>query len=511
MYLPVLKLAVKYRILLFTKNTNFVILYYTHMKNIITYKLITFLFIVSISFAQTITIDNTKSKLDEKGQIVDAHDGRVIQFGDTFYWYGTSYGTTNGFTTQNHYRCYSSKDLTNWKYEGKLLDTQPEGVYYRPHVIYNKKIKKYVLWYNWYPKLWDGQFGAAISDTPQGPFKIVNDNVKMYNSKIGLGDFGLFVDDDGTGYISYNTIQNHQVSVEKLSDDYLSSTLKNGGVIAKNMEAGTMFKNEGKYYLLTDYTCCFCNYGSGARVYISDNPLKGYSLTTNINRYPGRYSPILYDGITRGTLYETLSKKKDEYDSVEILFDEKLKINKLALHLFTGNRPENCGDVNNPKVHPDIVSQKFEIFEWNNHTWKKINIKNQMIKKSTLKEKIIIEFTTSISDRIKIVPVESDANVYINEIETFNEGTPNNSRGSFFITRSNIRQKPIIPAQQSYVMKLNTTKGEKYIWIGDLWGSASDNIKGHDYQYWSAPLEFNEDGTIKPMKWTDRWTVELKK
>ncbi|GAA4271153.1 family 43 glycosylhydrolase [Aquimarina gracilis] len=481
------------------------------MKNTVAYILLICLVLPLSSFAQTINIDNTKPRLDTNGQIVDAHDGRVIQFGDTFYWYGTSYGSTNGFTTQNHYRCYSSKDMTKWKYEGKLLDIQPEGVYYRPHVIYNEKTKKYVLWYNWYPKLWDGQFGVATSDTPQGPFKIENDNVKMYRSDVGLGDFGLFVDKDGSGYISYNTIQNHQVSVEKLSDDYLSSTLENGGIIDQHMEAGTQFKKAGKYYLLTDYTCCFCNYGSGARVYISDHPLKGYTLINNINRYPGKHSLKINDGIKRGTSYETLSKNKNGYDAVEILFDEKVTINKLALHIFTGNRLENCGDVNNPKVHPDIVSPKFEIFEWNNNTWKSIKIKNQIIEKSALKEEIVLNFSSSISDRFKIVPIESDTNIYISEVETFNEETPTNSKGSFFITGPNIPQKPIIPAQQSYVMKLNTIEGEKYIWIGDLWGSASDNIKGHDYQYWSAPLEFEQDGTIKTMKWKDQWSVELKK
>ncbi len=475
------------------------------------YRLVIFSLCSFISFSQTIYIDNTVPRVDEKGQIVDAHDGRLIQFGDTFYWYGTSYGTTNGFTTQNHYRCYSSKDMTNWKYEGKLLDTQPEGVYYRPHVIYNKKNKKYILWYNWYPKLWEGQFGVATSDTPHGPFKIVNDNVKMYRSDVGLGDFGLFVDDDGKGYISYNTIQNHQVSVEKLSDDYLSSTLENGGIIAKHMEAGTMFKKEDKYYLLTDYTCCFCNYGSGARVYISENPLNGYQLTTNINRHPGRYSGVLNDDIKRGTSYETLSKKKEGYESLEVLFSGTQEINKLSLHIFTGNRPENCGDVNNPKVHPDIVSPKFEIFEWKYNNWKKISIKNKEVEKSALKEQITMEFLTSTSDRFKIVPIENDNNIYINEVETFNEETLTNLRGSFFITGPNIPQKPIVPAQQSYVMKLTTTEGEKYIWIGDLWGSASDNSKGHDYQYWSAPLEFHINGTIKPMKWVDQWSVKLKK
>ena len=54
-------------------------------------------------------------------------------------------------------------------------------------------------------------------------------------------------------------------------------------------------------------------------------------------------------------------------------------------------------------------------------------------------------------------------------------------------------------------MKLQSEKGEAFIWMGDLWGSASDNRKGHDYQYWSKPLEFNNDGTIRPLKWEDSW------
>ena len=226
--------------------------------------------------AQQITVDNNLPHLTVAGDTVDAHDGRIIYFDNTYYWYGTAYGTTNGFTTANHYVCYSSPDMQSWTYHGHLLPDQPEGVYYRPHVIYNEATDKYVLWYNWYPQLWDGQFGVATSDDPAGPFTIVNDNVQMVRSEVGLGDFGLFVDDDGSGYISYNTIQNHQVSIERLSDDYLSSTGENGGIIAEHSEAGSQFKRNGKYYLLTDYTCCFCNYGSGARVYISDDPLTGY-------------------------------------------------------------------------------------------------------------------------------------------------------------------------------------------------------------------------------------------
>ena len=54
---------------------------------------------------------------------------------------------------------------------------QPEGIYYRPYVIYNARTRKYVLWYNWYKKTWDGQYGVATSDRPQGPFTIQSGKV----------------------------------------------------------------------------------------------------------------------------------------------------------------------------------------------------------------------------------------------------------------------------------------------------------------------------------------------
>ena len=57
-----------------------------------------------------------------------------------------------------------------------------------------------------------------------------------------------------------------------------------------------------------------------------------------------------------------------------------------------------------------------------------------------------------------------------------------------------MRTLPVIPAQQTFVMPLKTIHGIQYIWMGDLWGSASDNIKGHDYQYWGAPLIFDING-----------------
>lgn len=459
----------------------------------------------------SISVSNAQARLDQDGQIVDAHDGRIIQFGDRYYWYGTAYENTNGFVPSNHYRCYSSSDLNNWRYEGKLLPDQPEGVYYRPHVIYNESTQKYVLWYNWYPQLWNGQFGVAVSDTPQGPFEIVNDNVPMANSEYGLGDFGLFVDDDGTGYISYNTIRDHMVSIEKLSPDFLSSTMDNGGIIAKHVEAGSQFKREGKYYLLTDYTCCFCNYGSGARVYVSDNPLSGYQNTGNINRYPGKLANELTDGIQTGTQYATLERKESSFQSIDISLAETTNLKQLEVHLFTGNRPANCGDVSNPRVHPKFITPSFKVEKWTAGEWVAASSEVLEVVRSALSEQVFLSLSIE-AQRIRITPDTASTPfraVYVNEVRVSDQQDQVIAISDPFITGTGINQPPIIPAQQTYVMELNTAKGKEYIWMGDLWGSASDNIKGHDYQYWSAPLRFKENGEIERMEWTSQWEVEV--
>lgn len=113
--------------------------------------LLTFLLLLPLFLwaEKTVTLSNLRPRIDTEGQIVDAHDGRITQFNGVFYWYGTAYGNTSGFLKSNFYQCYSSTDLTSWKKESPLLKNAPTGVYYRPHVIFNAKTKKYILWYNW--------------------------------------------------------------------------------------------------------------------------------------------------------------------------------------------------------------------------------------------------------------------------------------------------------------------------------------------------------------------------
>lgn len=444
----------------------------------------------------TITVNNAEPRLDTEGNIVDAHDGRTIYFNGRFYWYGTSYGNTSGFTTDNEYVCYSSADMQAWTYEGALLPDAPEGVYYRPHVVYNKAADKYVLWYNWYPVLWDGQFGVAVSDQPQGPFEIVNADVQVKNSEIGVGDFGIFVDEDEMAYLAYNTIQNHQVSIERLSPDYLSSTMENSGFISKYCEAGSMFKRAGKYYLLTDFTCCFCGQGSGARVYLSDSPLGPYENTGNINRYPGKPLPQLTDGV-----FHPYGKQEISTGSRILLETEGMPYQKVTLTLPWGNYRTHCQPENDTLVHPDHIVPEFSLLDQvgekllptaveleNYYNRLRITLKLE----EPLSETVILQLDTSYLENTALAEIELGGDATVQA----------------FLLHD---KKPvIIPAQQAHIMEIPTSSGTVYIWIGDLWGSRPDNIKGHDQQYWSAPLQFREDGTIRRMEWVDEWSVKLK-
>ncbi len=467
------------------------------IKLIKTFCSVSIITLCSSIHGQTI-INNNLPKLDINEKIVDAHDGRVIKFGKKFYWYGTRYGDTNGFTKENKYVVYSSKDMMTWKLEGDLLKDAPEGVHYRPHVIYNEQTKKYILWYNWYPKLWDGQFGVAVSKSPEGPFEIVNPDAKVSKSAIGVGDLGLFVDDDNIAYISYNSIQNHQLVVERLNADYTESTLETSDLIAEHVEAGSMFKKDGTYYLLTDYTCCFCNYGSGARVYTSTDPLGPYEFSSNINRFPGKYAPELSDGFTNINLTYQLKKENN------LVIDNmnEAPITSIQIDVFTGNRNGLCGAVDSAWVHPPIKVPEF-LFSANRNT---ITPLNKKIQKIGLRNILTYEFKA-----FKALDIEVDVSNYPYDQLSLVEIGINGGKDNIMVFEDGqgVGKAPIIPAQQSYVMELPTKDGIQYIWMGDLWGSATDNVKGHDFQYWSAPLKFNKDGSIQRMQWADEWEVKL--
>ena len=236
------------------------------------------------------TIQNHTARLDVNGEVVDCHDGCLRFFDGTYFLYGTAYGDTDGFTPANRYVVYSSPDLKEWTPRGDLLAAPLPGVSYRPYVVQRPSDGKYVLWFNWYPKLWEGQFGVAVSDNPDGPFEVVNEAVGV--SQPEPGDHNVAVGADGTGWLIYTSIPDrgrgdHGMSVERLSEDLCASTGENSGFLDFKVEAPSLFEHAGSWWALFGNTCCFCPEGAGARLYRAEHPLGPWTFVEDLNRGDG--------------------------------------------------------------------------------------------------------------------------------------------------------------------------------------------------------------------------------
>ncbi|MXN90906.1 family 43 glycosylhydrolase [Flavobacterium sp. Sd200] len=274
-----------------------------YTKYIVTLGLL-FLSLKSVSQTQKLT-NFTPGEIwkDNEGNHINAHGGGVLYSNGTYYWFGEHKGSTND--ARVGVTCYSSKDLYNWKNEGVALPVSKDpnseitsgSVIERPKVIYNKKTKKYVMWFHLELK---GQgykaarTAVATSDKPIGPYVFVRsyrpnvgnwpkgfneewkknvpgeDTLKWWTPKWreavkgGLfvrrdfargqmaRDMQLFVDDDGKGYHIHSSEDNLTLHVSELTDDYLDFTSNYITIApAGHNEAPALFKQNGVYYLIT--------------------------------------------------------------------------------------------------------------------------------------------------------------------------------------------------------------------------------------------------------------------
>jgi hypothetical protein len=267
-------------------------------------------------------IDNTIPRTDINGNWMDIHDGNVLKLDDNlFYWYGMGYQDCElekglipprncpgiyqefghcGFRTDHSVNLYTSPDLERWTFVKDIFPdgSRPDGIYFRPKVIYNKATHELVLWINYlapaktplasYP---GARLMVAVSDSPEGPYEIVTDFAAIEAS--GGGDFNLMIDPNdanATAYIAYDAWgNNHALVIEQLTPDYhdsLGALASTGTISPISNEAPILFERQGWYYLLYGHTCCFCEQGSGAEVWAADHPL-GPWINLDLDINPG--------------------------------------------------------------------------------------------------------------------------------------------------------------------------------------------------------------------------------
>jgi len=169
----------------------------------------------------------------------------------------------------------------SWVFQGYAFPwtERPAGTLFRPSAVLNPTTREYVLWWNYvYPNGTYAGFAVATSSTPEGPFEQRRALVPI--AHLPAGDFHLFVDGDGKGYVLYSA--DFWITIEELTPDFLGVTGRifdgfRGNQSEWGWEAPVLFKRKGLYYLLAGPMCCFCYQGSGIRVYTATSPLGPYT------------------------------------------------------------------------------------------------------------------------------------------------------------------------------------------------------------------------------------------
>ncbi|OIR12907.1 glycosyl hydrolases family 43 [mine drainage metagenome] len=281
---------------------------------------------------------------DNNGVHINAHGGGFIYYQGKHYWFGEhKIEGRKGNSAQVGVHCYSSKDLYNWKDEGIALSVSDDAkndiakgcILERPKVIYNKKTKKFVMWFH-LELLGKGysaaRAGVAVSDKITGPYVFIKSyrpnagKLPYYISSVPESekincdkpanksdgffcrdlpggqmarDMTLFVDDNGKAYHVFSSEENFTLQLAELTDDYTGHTGKFIRIyVGHQTEAPALFKHNGKYFMIG--SGCTGWAPNAARWFVADsiwgkwtymgNPCKGEGADTT---YGGQSTYVL--------------------------------------------------------------------------------------------------------------------------------------------------------------------------------------------------------------------------
>ncbi len=205
--------------------------------------------------------------LDTKGERIQAHGGSLQFLEGRYYWYGENKEFTDPAKNIWHWgvRCYRSDDLYNWEDLGTIIppDTEdpssglhPSSCMDRPHILYNRRTRKFVCWLKIMEK--DGSQSETVltADSLTGPYEVVRR--RLYPLGMSAGDFDLVSADDGKGYYYFERVHSETICAD-LTTDYTDVT----GYYSTHFprkhppyvrEATAHFLRRGRHYLVTSGT-----------------------------------------------------------------------------------------------------------------------------------------------------------------------------------------------------------------------------------------------------------------
>jgi len=201
---------------------------------------------------------------DTDGKPIQAHGGGILYYRGMYYWFGEN---KDGNTVQGDVlervdvigiSCYSSRDLYHWKNEGIVLpaasedpehDLHPRKVVERPKVIYNEATHQFVMWMHIDHSDYSyARAGVAVSNCPAGPYHYLG---SIRPCGADCRDLTLFKDDDGTAYLVFASEWNRNITVARLTNDYLTTDGCARNFVEQRREAPAVFKHGRTYFMIT--------------------------------------------------------------------------------------------------------------------------------------------------------------------------------------------------------------------------------------------------------------------
>ena len=229
---------------------------------------------------------------DTKGERIQAHGAQIYYEDGVYYWIGENkdYTRKKGSIWTWGVKVYSSRDLCNWTDLGFLVEpclTDQNSILFptrrldRPHVLYNDKTKKYVLWLKYCD---ESHFAVLTADRLLGPYTIVCPLLRPFGTM--SGDFDLAKDPEtGDAYL-YWEVNHTSVWGAKLNDAY-TDTSDSYAVIYDHLEAPFAREgiahvlHDGKHYLFSSGMTGYVP--NPSQVAVSDDWLEGYAVQGDPN------------------------------------------------------------------------------------------------------------------------------------------------------------------------------------------------------------------------------------
>lgn len=484
-----------------------------------------------------VTVSNVIPKVDVDGNIVNCHDGALVQDGPSgvFYLYGI--GFSPKCTSAMYDNCvlggpcgsdfawnaYRSHNLLDWTVAaGNIQPTNAPNGGDQSRVLRNPRTGKYFF-------IRRGPIGQttslliAVGNGPIGPF-VELPPLDTGGDVVG-SQAGFHVDDQGRGYAWYDTrapgvLPFGRQCVVELSPDFTKSTGKKSCWNPRDgfgLEGGALWDRDGTYYFAAGSPCCNCALGGDGRVWTTAGPngcMGAYNYSSDINPTV-QPRPPLPPGWPHHHMAPPAFDSSNATAATSACNLEGSWVGSVYLHeggqplrggLRVTKLPDGRYNFSETQPHNSMISGVGNVTDYGNGTAKIVIIGSR-----TVDGVITDVLTTGFAAAWPGLDVGC---TMINWGVTkpglpFGQVTwgkqPQIPETRFQVSSQMFGVSTIRPMVNSNICDDDSAV---YMYTGERYQTGPDGLFAHGFMYWQ-PLTFDQLGVAQTLKWTDNFTLPL--